>query len=235
MLKRALLLALLAGCADPEPPPEKIAPSPIDGDLQKVRETLSGARTIRVRFKGEWPRAVALMPQSVTGTLLLGEGDRAKISMTISYGGRTMTHEAVCDGKKLWRSPSVEAARFDPRPAHLRRELLSALSWHGVGWSFPQGPRPTTIGLGYVVCDLVPQEHDLSPSRQERGEGGLSIISHDDPGIDYRVRLSFDPSTRQIRKRELLGDRGILWYAESYLEVELNAAVSDEEFKLPAK
>jgi hypothetical protein len=89
--------------------------------------------------------------------------------------------------------------------------------------------------LGYVVCDLVPQEHDFSPSRRERSEGNLSIISHEDPGIDYRVRLSFDPTTRQLRKRELIGDGGVVWYSETYLELELNAAIPDEEFRLPPK
>ena len=137
------------------------------------------------------------MPRSVTGTVLLGEGDRAKITTVLSFpGGGSVSYEAVSDGARLWRSPNVEAARFDPGPAGLRRALLSALAWHGVGWSFPQGPRPTTIGQGYVVCDLVPQERDRTPSRRERADGSLSIINHEDPGIDYRIRLSFNPANR---------------------------------------
>jgi hypothetical protein len=237
MLKKALLFALLAGCSSPEEVPPPGAPaSPVDRELQKVRDTLYGARTLRVRLRGEWPWAVASMPRSVSGTLLLGPGDRAKISLAISYaGGRVVTHEAVSDGTRLWRSPGVEAANFSSRPSGLRPELLNALAWHGIGWSFPQGPRPTTIGMGYVICDLLPQERDLSPSTVEREDAKSKVITHQSPGVDYRVRLSFDPGTRHLRKRELIGDQGKVWYVETYLETELNAPIPDEEFKLPEK
>jgi hypothetical protein len=237
MVKKAMVLVLVAGCSSPEvPPPSSIPPSTVDRELQKVRDTLYGARTVRVRFRGEWPWAVARMPQSVTGTLLLGKGDRAKITLAISYApGNTVTHEAVSDGTRLWRSPGVEAAKFNPGPAGLRRELLQALAWHGIGWSFPQGPHPSTIGMGYVVCDLVPQERDLRPSCLERTDASLWIATHPCPGVDYRIRLSFDPATRQLRRRELIGDKGTGWYAETYLEVELNAAIPDEEFRVPEK
>jgi hypothetical protein len=234
MLKKALLLALLAGCCGPEAPPGSDPASPVDRELQSVRDTLYTARTVRVRFRGEWPWAVAQMPMSVSGTLLLGQGDRAKISLAIGYsGGRTVTHEAVSDGVRLWRSPGVEAANFSSAPSGLRRELLNALAWHGIGWSFPQGPHPTTIGLGYVICDLLPQERDLSPSFFEQVDGSLRVINHRCLGVEYRVRLSFDPATRHLRKRELIGDRGKSWYVETYLKVELNAAIPAEEFRLP--
>ena len=234
-MKHLWVLILLVGCSEPEPQPPA-GPSPVDRDLQQVRDTLAVARTLRVRLRGEWPHAVAGMPQNVTGTLLLGEGNRAKISLVLSYSpGRTTTYEAVCDGTKVWRSPNVEAAKFDPAVGAIRRDLLLALAWYGVGWSFPQGPHPKTIGLGYVVCDLVPQKRDLSPSRRETSDATLSIINHECPPIDYRVRLSFDPATHLLRKRELIGEKGAVWYVETYLAVEPNAAISDEEFRLPEK
>jgi hypothetical protein len=140
----------------------------------------------------------------------------------------------MSDGTRFWSTPGVEAVKFNPGPAGLRRELMSAVAWHGVGWSFPQGAHPTTIGEGYVVCDLVPQVRDRSASTTERGEGGLKIISHEDPRIDYRVRLTFDASNRHLRKRELIGERGTVWYAETY-QVEMNPSVPDAEFQAAAK
>jgi hypothetical protein len=234
-MKKILMFALLAGCCGPEIPPGERWMSPIDRDLQRVRDNLYGARTMRIRFKGEWPWAVALMPKKAEGTVVLGEGDRAKISLAISYAtGRSVHHAALSDGTRFWSTPGVEAAKFNPGPAGLRRELLSALAWHGLGWSFPQGARPTTIGDGYVICDLVPQVRDRSPSTTERVEGGLRIINHEDPGIDYRVRLTFDTSSRHLRKRELIGERGTVWYVEHY-QVEANPAIPDAEFQVPEK
>jgi hypothetical protein len=233
-MKKIFFLALVAGCSDSDVRPDEKWMSPIDRDLQRVRDNLYGARTMRIRFKGEWPWAVAQMPQKAEGVVVLGEGDRAKISLSIISPGRTVTHEAVSDGTRYWSTPGVEAAKFNPGPSGLRREILSAVAWHGLGWSFPQGAHPTTIGEGYVVCDLVPQLRDRSPSTTERAEGGLKIISHEDPRIDYRVRVTFDTSSKHLRTRELIGERGTVWYRETY-QVEMNPAVPDAEFQVAAK
>ena len=231
-----LVLLLAAGCSDSETSPEDGRPLAVEQELRTIRDQLYLARTLRVRFAGEWPRAVALMPKSATGTVLLGKGDRAKVSLTIHYApGNSVTHEAVCDGTKLWRSPSVEKAKFAPEPGGLRREILKALAWYGVGWSFPQGPKPTTIGQGYVVCDLIPQERDTSASWMQRREDGLRTFNHEATGVAYRLRLTVDPATRRIRKRELVGEGGIIWYSENYIEIEINPSIPDEEFTLPAK
>jgi hypothetical protein len=233
MAKRTLALLLLAGCcgADPQPP-DANAPSG-DPDLQKIRDTLSSPRTLRVRFRGQWPNAVAQMPKNVSGLLLLGDGARAKISMTVSTAfGRPSTYDAVSDGSQLWRSASVQARKFSVKAADLRVELLYMLSWHGLGWAFPHGTHPSTIGEGYVVLDMVPKPRDESPSRLGPAEGGLGVVSHACPNVDYRMRLSFDPASHQLRKRELIGDKGKVWYVETY-EVEPNPALSPEEFKIP--
>jgi hypothetical protein len=233
MTKRALALILLAGCcgADPQPPGAN-APSG-DPDLQKVRDSLSSPRTLRVRFRGQWPNAVAQMPKTVSGLVLLGQGACAKISMTVATAyGRPTTYDAVSDGSRLWRSANVEARKFNPGPGGLRLELLYMLSWHGLGWAFPHGTHPSTIGEGYVVLDMVPKPRDGSPSRQEPADGGLGVLNHACPNVDYRIRLSFDPASHQLRKRELIGDMGKVWYLETY-EVEANPALSDGEFTLP--
>jgi hypothetical protein len=230
-MRISLALVLLAGCSA-DPPDARHEPR-ADNDLQQIREGLAGPQKLRVRFRGEWPHAVATMPRTVTGTILLGDGHRAKISMTVSTAfGKTTTFDAVCDGAKLWRSPSVEARRFNPGPTGLRVELLYALSWHGLGWAFPHGTHPNTIGEGYVVLDMVPKERDTSPPWKERADAAACIVNYASPGVDYRIRLSVDPSTRNLRKRDLIGDKGDVWYSESY-EVEANAAIPDEEFKLP--
>jgi len=235
-MKKTIALLLLVGCSDSDVRPDEKWMSPADRNLQRVRDKMYEARTLRVKFKGEWPWAVAGNPKFVEGTVALGEGDRAKISISIHYApGKYVTHEAISDGTRLWRSPSVEKANFNPGPAGLRREILSALAWHGLGWSFPQGPRPTTIGVGYVVCDLVPQVRDRSPSVTESADGGLKVINHEDPGIDYRVRLTFNPETKRPAKRELIGERSTIWYVETYTQVELDAAIPDAEFQTPEK
>lgn len=234
MTRTVFLLVVLAGCCSPEPPPPAPGLSPTERELKEVRGALSTARTVRIRLRGEWPHAIARMPRSVTGTVLLGEGGRAKISLTSWYvGGGSDLYEAVSDGARLWRSPRVEAAKFNPGPAGLRHELLLALAWYGLGWSFPQGPHPKTLGEGYVICDLLPQVRDQSPSHWDPGDGGLRTISHESPGVEYRVRLSYDPETRRLRKRELIGDKAVVWYIETYPEVELNAAIPDDEFRIP--
>lgn len=235
MMKRILVLALLGGCSAPETSKSPPAESPTDRELRMFRESLYGQPAIRVRFRGEWPWAVGRMPRSVAGTVLLGEGERAKIQSTLTYaGGGTMECVAVHDGTRLWRSPSVEAAKFNPGPDGLRIELLGALSWYGLGWSFPQGPNPSTIGQGYVICDLVPQVRDESPSGWHKSDAGLKTISHAAPGIGYRIRASFDPNTRHLRKRELIGEKAVVWYSETY-EVELNPAIAAAEFRIPEK
>jgi hypothetical protein len=233
MAKRALALLLLAGCCGAEPqPPDANAPSG-DPDLQKVCDALSSPRTLRVRFRGQWPNAVAQMPRTVSGLLLLGDGARAKISMTVATAfGRPTTFDAVSDGSRLWRSPNVESRKFNPGAAGLRVELLYMLSWHGLGWAFPHGTHPSTIGEGYVVLDMVPKPPDTSPSRLDPPDGALGVISHACPNVDYRIRLSFDAASHQLRKRELIGDKGRVWYVETY-EIEANPGLSDGEFKIP--
>jgi len=234
MLKKAATLLLLAGCCGAEPPPPNPGLTAAELELQSVRAALSTARTARIVLKGEWPHAIARMPRSVTGTVLLGEGGKARISLKSMYaGGGFETYEAVSDGKRMWRSPRVEAAKFDPGPGGLRDELLMALAWYGLGWSFPQGPHPKTIGEGYVICDLIPQVRDRSPSHMEQAAGSLRIVSHESPGVDYRIRLSSDGSTHHLLKRELIGEGARVWYIESYPEVVLNAAIPDDEFKVP--
>jgi hypothetical protein len=227
--KHALLFVFLSGCCGPEPAPPDPGLSPPELALKEIRGTLS-AKTARIRIQGEWPHAIARMPRSVSGTVLLGEGGRAKVSLKAMYaGGGFELYEAVFDGTRLWRSPRVEAAKFNPGPSGLRHHLLFALAWHGVGWAFPQGPHPKTLGEGYVICDLLPQVRDASPSRFERPDA----ISHECPGVEYRLRLTFDPSTHLLRKRELIGDRGVLWYVESYPEVIFNPVIPEEEFRIP--
>jgi hypothetical protein len=233
-MKKTLLLALLVGCSDSDVRPDEKWMSPVDRDLQRVRDNLYGARTLRLKFQGEWPWAVAQMPKKAEGEVILGDGDRAKISLSIFYTGRIVHHEAVSDGSRFWSTPGVEAVKFNPGPAGLRRELLSMVAWHGLGWSFPQGAHPTTIGEGYVICDLVPQVRDRSPSTTERTDGGLKIISHEDPRIDYRVRVTFDASSKHLRTRELIGERGTVWYRESY-QLEMNPAVTDADFQPAGK
>jgi len=233
MARHALALLLLAGCCGSDPnPPDPNAPSG-EPALQKIRESFSAPRTLRVRFRGQWPNAVAQMPKTVSGLVLLGDGPRAKISMTVATAfGRPTTYDAVSDGSKLWRSANVEARKFNPAPTGLRVELLYMLSWHGLGWAFPHGTHPSTIGEGYVVLDMVPKPPDLSPSRLEPSDGGVGVLSHACPNVDYRLRLSFDPASHQLRKRELIGDKGKVWYVETY-EVEPNPAISEQEFKIP--
>lgn len=234
-MNKYLTLLLLGGCCGSGVRPDERWMSPVDRDLQRMRDALYEARTVRVKFKGEWPWAVANMPKFAEGTILLGDGDRAKISLSIHYApGKYVTHEAVSDGTRLWRTPGVEKANFNPGPAGLRRQIMSALAWHGLGWSFPQGPHPTTIGTGYVVCDLVPQDRDRSASKTEDGPG-VRIIDHEDPGIDYRVRVTIDATSRRPLKRELIGDRGTVWYVETYTQADLNAPIAESEFKVPEK
>jgi hypothetical protein len=232
MARTALALLLLAGCcgADPQPP-EKGTPG--DPDLQKVRESLSAPHSLRVRFRGLWPGAVAQMPRTVTGLILLGDGARAKISMTVATAfGRPTNYDAVCDGSKLWRSANVTSMKFNPGDRGLRVELLYMLSWHGLGWAFPHGTHPSTIGEGYVVLDMVPKPRDDRPARLDPPDGGLGVVSHACPNVDYRIRLSFDAASHQLRKRELIGDKGKVWYVETY-EVEPNVELPDGEFKIP--
>jgi hypothetical protein len=233
MAKHVLALLLLAGCCGPESQPPGQTPPSGDPDLRKIRESLSAPRTVRVRFRGLWPNAVAQMPKTVSGLILLGDDARAKISMTVATAyGRPSTYDALCDGTRLWRSSIVEARKFNPGATGLRVELLYMLSWHGMGWAFPHGTHPSTIGEGYVVLDMVPKPRDESPSRVEPSDGGLGVISHACPNVDYRIRLSFDPASHQLRKRELIGDQGKVWYVETY-EVEPNVAIPDDEFKIP--
>ena len=83
------------------------------------------------------------------------------------------------------------------------------------------GPRASSVNM-------------RSASTTERAEGGLKIISHEDPRIDYRVRVTFDASTKHLRKRELIGERETVWYRETY-QVEMNPAVADAEFQVAGK
>lgn len=230
-MKRSLLLVVLAGCCGADPVPPDPGPPPSEVALQAIRGRFAG-RTARIRIQGEWPKAIARMPRRTEGTILLGEGGKAKISMRAYYaGGGFDTYEAAFDGTTLQRSPRVEAANFNPGSDGLRHHLLFALAWHGIGWAFPQGPHPKTLGEGYVICDLLPQVRDDSPSRLDNPD----VVNHECPGVQYRLKLTFDPSTHRLLKRELIGDRGVIWYIETYPEVTLNPTIADDEFKLPAK
>jgi hypothetical protein len=163
------------------------------------------------------------LPAAPRGSASRGNGRTRSPACPAASRGR--------DGSALWRSPRVEAAKFDPGSDGLRHHLLFALAWHGVGWAFPQGPHPKTLGEGYVICDLLPQVRDGSPSRLESPD----VVDHECPGVEYRLRLTFDPSTHRLLKRELIGDKGVVWYIETYPEVTLNPAIPDDEFRIPGK
>ena len=233
-MKKSLICVLLVGCSGPAAPSPDGRDLAADPSLQLVRDALSSARTLRVRYRGEWPYAVGQMPKTVTGTMLLGADERAKITQAFATAtGRTTGFEAVCDGRGFWRNDNVAAEKFDPGPTGLRFELLFALEYHGVGWTFPHGLHPKTIGKGFVICDLIPEVRDQSPSRVDHS-GAISVVDHATNNVDYRIRLYFDPATRRLHKRELIGDKGKVWYSESY-EVELNPAIANDEFKVPEK
>ena len=118
---RRVALALVAGvvgaCASPPPR----APAP-DDPLAALEQRLLSARTLRIRMRVASGGSVA---SHFEGTLVLGEGQRARIEMQGDMGARATDLRLVCDGKTMRGGSREHPFEFDAPPA-LREGLVIA-------------------------------------------------------------------------------------------------------------
>jgi len=231
----ALSLALVccgASTVAPSPPP---ASPGADEPLASVEQRLLAARTIRVRLRVASDGAIA---SHYEGTLVLGEGQRARLDLQGDVGARPTDLHLVCDGKTMRGGTKDHAFEFLAPPA-LREGLVIAFVRMGLLHDFAllsEGRPPAHID-GTVRSWITTAAAVHSPGETIRGgatehwtwalvvQGGSK--AEEDVWVDARTGL---PVRRRVVVHFPEGDMQV---GEEYEEVTIDAPVDDATFTVP--
>lgn len=246
-LRRALALLLLWGPGCSADAPRK---SSVEADLDRVKSRLAEAATVRVHIEGQWSevgpygirRPLRGNPRSFSSDLLLGEGERARLTLVVTdMTGAARTYRVISDGRRVWLNEPGLLPKVSRNPEALRRELTSAISSSGIGsWFAAHAPfgEPSSRGDDFPMPDGLPPDaprpgHPLfDPPHEVGGTSELQVINHYCPAAKRRVRVGFDPSSGDLRKRDVLGS-AVVWCAESYSQLQIGMKIPEAEFQPP--
>ena len=214
--------------------------------FKKIEKTIENATTVSVKVEGQphthrTVRSVARRPTAfgmkVYGTLLLKEGNKARLALTTRVGPkRRRLVSVVSDGTKAKFLPDRTAR---DTPEQLNAFLTTVLTRAGFLLS-------TTMMSRILSAPDLEELPDLKPSLKvsdvkygdDDGEAktltyNLTFGGGDEP---IGVRLWYDPKTFRLFKRTLRvrdKDRPRL-VTETYESFVINGDIPDETFNLPA-
>jgi hypothetical protein len=196
--------------------------------LKKIVDSIGQAKTVRVKFSGEYivPDPEAEMKRTFKGELLLKEGNKTRLRMEGGTDAKNVkTTLWVCDGTRLSEEASA-ALKRSKDPARLLHEGLKvSLARFGVFFAL----------LGFALPrDQDPEFH------QRPFEPGELQVDRSANTVFFRlertaVKNRYDPKDFKLLKRSLEFDKDFLLKElnETYEEFTLNADLPDGEFKIP--
>ncbi len=200
--------------------------------FQRIEQTLSGARTLTVRFERE-----AVFPRNkirMAGTLMLKEGNRMVLKWkTFENEGQESSGEAllVSNGSEqamiVWRK---DGQKETPFTNHAPGQDVNAKA------SILLTRSTVTSGLQVLVSSLeeLQEAYRVSQLRRGKTNGTAGVLTYH---VGFKdAALTYDPVTFLPRKRVLTDPQVIVGkstFTETYLEWTLNAEIPDEAFELP--
>lgn len=196
------------------------------GVLKRIRATLEGARSLRVRARYEGDQGVP-----GEGTLLLKEGNRARKSGKFTGPAASMSLLTISDGTRQWSHFSLGKPWERPTPDNLNKYLIDMLLGPGL---------LTSILLDYNL--RAPAEGYRYPIEDIRfGERGYALstlrfkVRLPNQRAYLEVRLLYRPDTYALVKRsvEQIGGRRKRYSTETYEEFSIDADIPDKAFALP--
>ena len=211
--------------------------------FKKIEEAIKGAKTLSVKLEGYVSAHASVRrsglrrygPNTVHATLLLKEGDKARLSirkpfrwederLVPFYSDGT---KAKCDPDEgAWDAPKgintfFRIAITRAGLSHLRTMMSRILSDEDL----KKLPDPNTF---LKVSDVKYGDDDGQAKtltyKLKSGKGDEPIL----------VRLWYDPKTYGLLKRTLKGQgRDRSWIIETYKSFDMNGDIPDEKFTLP--
>ena len=212
---------------------------------QKVASAIESAKTIRIKFK--FTRDVDECRGS--GTLLLKDGGKVKLAMTILQDDKEHEFTILSDGTKVrFITKSVEGEdtslqlKVTEGPGYLRANFSAAILHLSLLDASMMANRPQQSPLIDFQKVVQAREFKLGDQAKEEGliiyGGPMNLAGKgvfENTNNSYEVKLWCDPKSWIPRKREVawkLGSKGVI-VVEKYEEFVLNSEISDESFKMP--
>lgn len=206
-----------------------------EDSYRRLEETLQKARSLSIKYQLDL--AIAGANQTASGTLLLKEGNRVKITLSSEGPGtRKLEASVVSDGS------TVRSLPLPPGSA-------------GTDWAAPKDLKEATLvaylRAGCMDLHRLPHRmHDfekdpkasllVSQLRRGEDEAGLSTLTYtlQEGSGQGQVKIWFDPKTWMLRKRVMTvqaGDRNPQGTVTETYEPAVNPELSDDLFKLTGK
>ena len=227
----ALVAAALGACA-PAPAQAPAASDPLDA----LEQRLLSAHTIRIRPRVASGGSVA---SHFSGTVVLGEGQRARIDMQGDMGARPTDLRLVCDGKTMRGGSREHPFEFDAPPAlreglviaFVRMGLLHDLSLLSEGRA-PAHLDGTVRSWVHAVGALHSPGEVVRGAPTEHWTWALQVAG----GSKAEEEMWTDVTTGlPVRRRVVVHfPEGDMTDGEEYEEVTLDAPVDDATFAVPA-
>jgi len=198
--------------------------------FRKLEEKLRNASSVRVHFRWEWRSMDKGKPVELhdTGTMLLGSGNRAHLSIDCEGKALTILSDGhyVRVGNLNYAPVTSDASeilgaglRIRMARAGIASGLLLAVRVDMIG--------PAQAGKGDRVSDLAHGE-------EKNGAKSLTyrLIMDEFAGGAFRQQLWYDPRTYTLLRRFVKPEDSDETVMEFYDEITLNAPTPDDQFTI---
>ena len=205
--------------------------------FRRMEQALTGAKTLRLTAD-----VILDTPEGemkLTGSVHLGEGDRARFAFQSTLGGKSRKGTLVSDGKQMrWAADGV-AGPTQPTPAGLNRLLAAKLARAGVGFGFFLAVGDDTKETGKGIDTLYPASGFRLGAKEQVGGRTAQVIEHrltwagKEPV--FRATVWVDVQTHLPLKRSLTASKGdqTVRITEVYADMARDGKLDDKLFELP--
>jgi outer membrane lipoprotein-sorting protein len=202
---------------------------------RRLEETLQKARSLSLQYRIEFAIGGATM--TVSGSVLLKEGNRLKITCSGAAGAQKLDAAVVSDGSTLRSLPLHPGANETewPTPKSLNESVTTAflragcLDLYRLPYRMHEHGRDPKESL--IVSELRSGDDD---------SGLRTLLYKLEEGSGHgEMKVWFDPKTRMLRKRVFTvppqGNTPQVTVTETYESVKVDSEISEDSFKLKDK
>lgn len=216
------LAAVVAGAACTGGGPEEPGVDTPAEAFVALEETLAdGGPPVRIGFDVTADGAVSA---DLTGTLLIGDGGRARVEASGNFAGQLLDVTLISDGDRMYWTGSDEGSAT---PAALRDALAIGFTRMGILHNLARlsGAAPPDHAEGGVREWVVVTPGELEGLDLEEATEGTSAV------LDITVRgepsgsfaLEFDGALPRVRRQVVEFPQGIMRVTERYRVIEIDA------------
>ena len=198
-----------------------------------LREALDRAKTLRITFASEIDSDKG--KDTVKGTMIVGEGNKARVELKMSVADKSVDLVMISDGKTTQTISGDNKPRMKPTEVHMRKNLLAMIERAGVAVPMftiragkdDEAARDLTKSL--TVSDLKHKESD----KGEKGVYKCTYKVNVEGRVIFLVELWTDLTTNLPLRRTLETEKGAneVTVRETYT-VEANPMLKEDIFEL---